>query len=109
MIPLATTSITVKQPASGGDPYEQASTSTVVTGVRAHIGSARGREHIVGGSKETLDASLSCDPCDITHTCFVIDEATGETFEVVWAQRRRGLGIDHVEGGLRRVKGASSG
>lgn len=109
MIPVATTTITVKSPASGGDPYEQASTTTVATGVRAHIGSARGHERIVGGSKETLDAGLDCDPCAITHTSIVIDEATDETFEVVWAELRRGLGMDHIEGGLRRVRGGSSG
>lgn len=104
-VPLSTTTITVRSPAAGGDPYEEASTSIVASGVRAHIGSARGRERVIGGSKETLDASLNCDPCTITHTCTVTDEATDETFEVVWAELRRGLGLDHIEAGLRRVRG----
>jgi len=108
-LPLATTTITVKRPAAGGDPYEAASVSTVVSGVRAHIGSPSGRERIVGGSKETLDAGLDCDVCDIAHTDSVTDATTGEVFEVVWVQRRVGLGLDHMEGGLRRVSGGSNG
>lgn len=108
-LPLSTTTVTVRRPASGGDPYEDAAMTTVVAGLPAHIGSPSGRERIVAGSKETLDASLDTDPADIRHVDRIFDDVTGDQWEVVWAQARRGFGLDHVEGGLRRVTGASSG
>lgn len=108
-LPLATTTISVQTTAASGDPYEDAVVSAGAAHVRAHIGSPNGRERIVGGQKETLDAALDCDPCAITHLNRIVDDVTGERFEVVWIKSRQGLGLDHMEGGLRRVSGGSGG
>lgn len=111
-IPLATTTITVRRVPDDEDldPYdEQPEPETVASGVRAHISTRTGRETVAGGSQEVVSFGLSCDPVDLRHTDEVVDDTTGETFEVVWAISRQGLGMDHVQAGLERVTGVVSG
>lgn len=105
-IPLATTTITITRPAVADDPYDGAeTTTTVAAGVRAHISTPSGREQRAGGSQETIDFRLNCDTVDLRHGDRVTD-AQAEAYEVVWAQARVGLGLDHVEAGLRQAGAA---
>ena len=107
MLPLATTTITVRRPSVADDPYDGAETvATVAAGVAAHISTPSGREQRQGGSQETVDFRLDCEPVDLRHGDRITDAASGETFEVVWAQPRTGLGLDHVEAGLRQAGAA---
>lgn len=107
MIPVATTTISVTRPTVADDPYDGAATSaTVASKVRAHISTPSGREQQRGGSQESIDLRLDCDSVDLQHTDVVVDDTTGETFQVVWAESRVGLGLDHVEAGLRRTGAA---
>lgn len=109
-VPIATTAVTVRRPAGAGDPYETPTVSTLATHVRAHISSPSGSETQTGGQSERVDAVLLCDViAGLDHWCLVDDEETGETWSVVWARRRRGLGLDHMAAGLRATSGASSG
>ena len=109
-VPLATTTIAVlRAPADASrDPYDvQPEPETVASGVRAHISSPSGRERVAGGSQEVVEFRLACDLTDLRHTDRVQDEQSGATYEVVWARARQGLGLDHVEAGLRQVNGVA--
>lgn len=109
-IPLATTTITIRRPSvdPDRDPYEEdPDPQTVAEGVRAHISSPSGRDQIVGGEQSIVTFSLTCDPTDLQHTDTVIDDSSGEEFEVVWVKDRIGLGMDHVQASLRHVEGVA--
>lgn len=112
MIPLATTTITVwRSPTDdGAEPFDPLDPpedhEMVVAGVRAHISSPSGDEAVTsGGDREVVQFGLGCDPCDVEHGDVVVDDTTGEQYQVDWAHHRVGLGLDHVTGGLRQVSG----
>lgn len=109
VIPTASTTITVKEPRIGGDPYEDATARTVASKIRAHFSAPSGRERVVGGQQTRTDMVLDCDPCALTNASVVLDELSAERWQVAWVERRRGLGLDHLVAGVNRVTGASSG
>lgn len=107
MIPVNTTTVAVRR-ASEPEPGEGRTFATTATGVRAVIGSPSGRDQLqAGGGREVVDAVLNCDPISAAHTDQVVDEATSETWEIVWLEQRRGLGLDHTRAGLKRVAGVT--
>lgn len=109
-LPINTTTIRVLRPDPTDEPYEEKGVgTTVASGVRAHISTTRGDEEPSGGDQEVVFFRLSCDPVDIHHADRIEDESTGEAYDVQWARLRRGLGLDHVEAGLRQVEGIASG
>lgn len=107
-LPLATTTVTIVETASSGDPYEDATPTTLATGVRAVIGSPSGRDLCVGGEQSIIHAVADVDGMLVTHTCQLIDETTGDRWAVAWVQRRVGLGLDHQHCGLTRVTGGAA-
>lgn len=130
MLPLATTTLTIHRPTvlvnagtSERDPYGEGYGSTTdgpgpqnaagytdtATGVRGHIGGPSGREKDVGGSQESVSWAFSADPCDVDHDDEITDETTGTRYRVVWVAKRgsTGLGLDHVYGAVRTVKGGA--
>lgn len=111
-LPLATTTISVQRVTadlSTVDPYEvTAAPETVASGVRAHIGDPSGSELVAGAAaQQDISARLDCDPIDLHNTDVVVDDLTGETYEVVWTRARAGFGLDHTVAGLRQVTGAT--
>lgn len=107
---VATTTVTVERLAEGVDPYDAATPTERHSGVPAHISSPVGIETLVGGNRTSIDARLFVDPAPaLTTRDSIVDEATDESYRVVWVQRRRGLGLDHQVAGLRRVEGAAGG
>ena len=107
---LATTQISVLRVAadSARDPYDaQPAPAVLASGVRAHISTPNGREQTAGGSQEVVEFRLSCDPVDLRHTDQVQDKQTDALYEVTWARLRQGLGLDHVEAGLKQVSGVA--
>ena len=109
-VPLHTTTIAVLRVAAdpARDPYDPKPFPDVIAvGVRAHISTPRGREQTAGGSQEVVEFRLSCDPTDLRHTDQVHDEQTGVAYEVTWARGRQGLGLDHIEAGLKQVTGVA--
>lgn len=101
-IPLATTTITVEA-TTEAEPGEGRTTATVATGVRAVIGSPSGAERYApGGGTSRITHTLNADPCPelVDNTFVVVDELTGQRFEVEWVQHRNGLGLDHTKAGL---------
>lgn len=104
-IPLNTTTITVRRSNQDGtlDAIDGVTYTTLKSGIRAVISSPSGAETNAGGSSEDTTASLACDVTDIRHTDRILDETTGETWEVSWARLRAGLGLDHMTAGLRSI------
>lgn len=110
MIPLATTTISVRRLAAdpSRDPYDpQPEPEVVASGIRAHIASPSGRERTAGGSQEVVEFRLTCDPTEFRHTDRVQDEQSGELYRVTWARQRHGFGLDQVQAGLRQVRGVA--
>ena len=113
-IPVETTTIRVERVPDDPDrdPYDPApAPQTVASGVRAHISTGRGDEDRAGGSRSHVHFRLSCDPYDgsLLHTDTIVDEQSGETYEVRWAVARFGLGdLDHYQAGLDQISGVVS-
>lgn len=106
MIAVATTTVTISRalPADDQDPYDTPATpAPVATGVRAVIGSEAGRLAVAGGAQETVTWRLTADPCDLRALDQVVDDQTGDTYQVQWARARTGLGLDHTEARLQQV------
>lgn len=112
MIPLATTTISVVRGAdlSDVDPWDRTPTAggeTIAAGVRAVIDSPSGQEGGPGDT-ETLQFTLMCDPTDVTFRDTIVDETTGESYQVVWTKlvpAPPGSDLDHVQAGLKQVTG----
>lgn len=104
-LPLATTTITVLRSDQDGtaDAFDTLTYTPVAANVRAVIGSESGTETNTSGSSENLGFRLDCDVCDVRHDDRIEDENTGDVFEVEWVWLRTGLGLDHMEGQLRRI------
>ena len=106
---LTTTTVTVRRPADG-DPYETATTSTVASGVPAHISQPTGSELDQGGQLEQVDAVLLAGPgVDLLHTDLIVDAGTGNEYRVAWVRQRQGVGLDHTKAGLVAFEGAAAG
>lgn len=109
-IPIATTTIAVVRGAdpSNTDPWDPVSPgTTVASGVRAVIDAPSGSE-AGPGDTETILFTLFCDTADVKFSDSVRDEQTGETYRVVWAKHvpaPPGVGLDHVQAGLKQVSG----
>jgi hypothetical protein len=108
-VPLATTTIAVRRVQGGPYDIDTAlpAPATVAAKVRAHISTPTGRGTDVGGQEELVEFRLACDPVELRHTDTVLDEQTSESYQVVWAKQRRGLGLAHTEAGLRQTAGAA--
>lgn len=111
---LASTTITIKRSPAADDAKDAydvptAGLTTVVTGVRALFASPSGAEHGETGSLEAVDWRLLADPCDLRHKDTVVDETTEQSYGVVWAKSRPGVGTDlaHVVAGVNEVEGAA--
>jgi hypothetical protein len=126
MLPLPTTTVTLRGPTFDVDPYEVgASTPNVaelgddvglydddlsiygadgVSGVPPHIGTPPGRGST---SRSEVDAQLYLDVTPaIVPATIVVDETTEVEWVVRWVDRRQGLGLDHQTAGLVRIGGA---
>lgn len=112
MIPVATTTISVYAIAES-EPGEGRTRTVRASGIRAVIGALSGVETVrPGGGEERVAARLDCDTTTstgaaltIAHTDQIVDEQTGETFEVGWVKRKNGHGLDHYEGQIVLVAG----
>lgn len=106
MIPLATTTVTVRRSDQDGtkDAYDAVTWSDYRTGIRAVIGSVSGTETNTGGQSTTMSARLDCDPIDLRHDDLVVDERTGLTWSVTFTAQRQGFGLDHTVADLVLVQ-----
>ena len=106
MIPLATTTITVRRSDQDGtaDAWDGVTFSDWRSGVRAVIGSVSGTETATSGESSTVTARLDCDPVELRHHDQVRDERTGLTWSVTFAAQREGFGLDHTVADLVLVQ-----
>jgi hypothetical protein len=113
LIPLATTTVTVRRVDSDPDrdPYDTQPAATVVaSGVRATISTGRGQEDRAGSDRTIVQFRMSCDPFDggLLHTDTVEDERSGEVYEVKWAVARDALEMPHFQAGMDQISGVVS-
>lgn len=109
MLPFAATTVTVKRlPADATrDGYDDVpARTTAKTGLRATIGAPSGRETVVAGDRTVVTFTLNTDPFDFQPTDQIIDETTGQTYELIWSRTRTAL-IPHTEGRLMRASGTA--
>lgn len=107
-IPLSTTTIKILRiaPDSDRDYWDaEPSPTAFAEGVRAHIGSPGGSETRRDGSQEVETHRLNCDPVALDHNDSVVDENTGEIYQVLWVDQREGFSLDHTVAGLLRTRG----
>ena len=105
-VPIATTTVAVYAMAEA-EPGE-GRTRTLRATVPGHISAPTGNEvQAPGGGASTVDAVVLCDPVTgMAHTDQV-ETAEGDIYEVLWVRQRRGLGLDHMQAGCRRVTGVA--
>ena len=109
-IALATTTIQVRRPADSSDvdPWEREdapASESLASGVRADISINTGRSHGPGDT-QTLEFLLICDPTALTFHDQVIDEKTGQLYDVQWVHPTPGTpGLEHIQAGLKTVTG----
>lgn len=110
MIPLATTTISATRvPADPTrDGYDTAPAPiSVATGVRAVINPPSASVNLTTGERIAYHHRLVCDIADLQADDTVTD-ADGNVYTLEWVKTIRGLGLDHMEGSLMVVVGASS-
>lgn len=123
MIPIATTTITIRRPAAAvddiqdpfGEGYDTPSDipnqwSTIATGVRAVInttdqGAASGRP----GDTEEIQYRVVCDPTDMTYKDVVIDEPTGVLYSVISVIQTPAVhGLGNTRASLQTLRGITT-
>lgn len=103
-VPLATGTFTIRTLTESEPGEGRTVTATAV--VRGVFSSPTGSEvWQAGGGQETVDAVVVCDPATIAHTDQLVDDETGDVWEVAWVRKRYGLGLDHMRVGVNRVTG----
>jgi hypothetical protein len=105
VIAVATTTVTVRT-VTEAEPGEGRTVSATARNVRAHFSAVSGGESTrPGGGQSTLSGTALLDPCTVAHTDQLVDENTGEVWEVLSARLHRGVGLDHVRCEVERIEG----
>lgn len=104
---LQTTTVTTSRPPSKVDGMDPATYTTVLTAEPARLSGVSGSEARAQGTTETSDARLFLRPdADVRRQDRVVDDLTGETWDVAWVRVKTGLGLDHLAVAVNRTKGA---
>jgi hypothetical protein len=111
-LPITTTTISIRRRAQVGDVDPWTSDGqvwiTVASGVAATIHSHGGSSVDDAASRETRRRRLAAEGCDLRHEDRVVDDLTGEVFEVQsvasrsWPERPE---LDHVAADLLQIAG----
>jgi hypothetical protein len=110
-LPITSTNVTVYRLVN--DMSDDTATpvyQVTASAVDAVIGREGGLEKLVGGDEEDIQARGDFPfDLDISNLDRVKDEVTGDVWDVMWTMKRTGLGLDHIEVGLRKVIGVARG
>lgn len=112
-IPIHSTTITIlRSPLSATrdqwDENPAPDAAPVATGVRAVIWQPQGGEQQSGSTQERRQPRLSADPCDLDHRDVVLDEKTGDVWQVLWTQRVGAFGLEETIAGLASTSGVTT-
>lgn len=104
---LATTTIDILQPSAeedwGGAP-DRSSYTPLATGIRAHMSSPSGAAIAASeGSAVGIQYRLLCDIAPIENQSLIIDNRTGDTYQVDWWQSRPEP-MAHIVAGVSRTE-----
>lgn len=109
-VPLTTTTYTVRRASNiTEDSGEALQFEDIQTGLPGNTVYLSGSESVVGGDRERVDARILVEPADITKSDHLVDELTGDTWQVAFARHRTGLGLDHLVLGVYQVTGTARG
>ena len=107
MLPLTTTTVTIKRRSQDVDPYEDQTVQTVGSGVPGVISGSSGSGSRIGGAQQVLSPSFyGNEDTDVLKGDILIDETNEEVWHVLWVRKRYELGLGHVVAGLEQVTGA---
>jgi hypothetical protein len=111
MMPLATTTYTIKRATNlTGDSAEALNFEVVYTGVEGSTVYLSGSESLIGGDRERVDGRILLDPgFDVHHADQVVDELTGDAWDVSFVRHRTGLDLDHQVLGVYAITGTARG
>lgn len=91
----------------GGAPDPETGYAVVASGIRAHLSAPSANAAFTpGGSAVTTQFRLLADPCAITDDMRIIDEITGDTYQVDWSLHRPEP-MAHVVAGVSRSAGSN--
>jgi hypothetical protein len=103
---LWTTRVTITRPSNTTTAGPPGGYVEVASFVRANISGEGGSETLMGGSQQTLTGSLTVPRgTDLHRYDRVLDESTGQQWEVTFVVAKHGLGLDRVKAGLQAVEG----
>jgi hypothetical protein len=115
-VPLATTTFTVWRlttASAEGDSTDENVYTDVATGIRGCVVYHSGAISKTQGSRERVDGRVMCDITSleppIGRNDYLVDDTTGEEWQVAFARKRVGLGLDHMLVGVYDVDGFSRG
>jgi hypothetical protein len=110
MLPLSTTTYTVYRATNiDEDAGEALDFQPVIVGLPGNTVFLSGSESVVGGDRERVDARIIIEEADVRHFDHVLDDVTGDTWQVAFARRRTGLGLDHLVLGVYQTTGVARG
>lgn len=109
MLPLPTTTVSFWTGAET-EPGDARTFTLLTQGVPAHIGRPTGSERLApGGGASNVDAVCWARlTTGVTATGKVVDDTTGDTWEIVAVFHQRGLGLDHTRVDLRATTGRAA-
>jgi len=108
-LPLVTTTFTFLRASNiDGDSEDPLEWETMATGIPGETSYYSGAESVAAGDRERVDCRIFLDTLlDIRHYDRLVDESTGDEWEVSYARKRIGLGLDHLLIGGYQVTGTA--
>ena len=93
-----------------GDSEDPLVWETLGTGIPGTTSYYSGTESVAHGDRERVDCRIFLDTdADIRHYDRIFDENTDDAWEIAYARRRIGLGLDHLVLGAYEVTGVARG
>lgn len=111
MLPITTSTYTWQRANNiDGDSGDELEWITMATGIKGTTSYYSGSESVAHGDRERVDCRLFLDTtADIRNYDRVVDEDTGDAWEIGYSRKRRGLGLDHLLLGAYQVTGVARG
>ena len=108
-LPIVTTSFTFLRASNiDGDSEDPMVWEVQATGIPGDTSYFSGAESVAHGDRERVDCRIFLDTLlDIRHYDRLIDEQSGDEWEVSYSRKRQGLGLDHLLIGGYQVTGTA--
>ena len=110
-LPLTTTTFRWERATNiDGDSEDPLEWETLGTGIPGTTSYYSGSESVAHGDRERVDCRIFLDTTEDIHNYDrLFDETTGDAWEIAYARKRIGLGLDHLLLGAYEVTGVARG